>query len=84
MRVSHRNSFIDQSPSEEVSDFFFNLFYFIFKGAAMRNFTIFKKNEATIPLSISLFIYKTILKHQEKEIHQVLKEEHVVVCSSQF
>ena len=45
----------------------------------MRNFTIFKQNEATIPL----FIYKTILEHQEKEIHHVLKEEQVV-CSSPF
>ena len=45
-----------------------------------RNFTIFDQNEATIPL----FIYKTILKHQEKEIHHVLKEEKVMVCSSPF
>ena len=38
------------------------------KGAVLREiFTIFEQNEATIPL----FIYKTILKHQEKEIHQV-------------
>ena len=39
-----------------------------------------KRNEATIPL----FIYKTILKHQEKEIHQVLKEGQAMVCSSPF
>ena len=37
----------------------------------MGNFTIFYQHEATIPL----FIYKTILQHQEKEIHQVFKEE---------
>ena len=46
----------------------------------MRNFTIFEHNEATIPL----FIYKTILKHEEEEIHRVLKEEQVMVCSSPF
>ena len=40
----------------------------------MRNFTIFEQNEATIPS----FIHKTILKHQDKEIHQILKEEHVI------
>ena len=37
----------------------------------MGNFIIFEQNETTIPL----FICKTILQHQEKEIHQVLKEE---------
>ena len=31
------------------------------------NFTIFEQNKASIPLCI----YKTILKHQEREIHQV-------------
>ena len=46
----------------------------------MRNFIVFEQNEATIPL----FIYKTILKHLENEIHQVLKEEQVMVCSSPF
>ena len=49
-------------------------------GSVKRNFTIFEQNEATIPL----FIHKTILKHQKKEIHQVLKEEQVMVCSSPF
>ena len=39
-----------------------------------------EQNEATIPL----LIYKTILKHQEKEIHEVLKEEQVIVLSSPF
>ena len=37
------------------------------------NFTIFEQNEATI----ALLIYKIILKHQENEINQVLKEEQV-------
>ena len=45
-----------------------------------RNFTIFDQTEATIPL----FIYKAILKHQEKEIHHVFKEEQAMVCSSPF
>ena len=34
----------------------------------MRNFSIFEQNEATIPI----FIYKTIFKHQEKELRHVL------------
>ena len=53
-----------------------------FKGAVSREFLPFfnKQGEARIPL----FIYKTILKHQEKEIHQVLKKEQVMVCSSPF
>ena len=41
------------------------------KGHRHEEFTIFEQNKATIPL----FIYKTVLNHQEKEIHQVLKEE---------
>ena len=47
----------------------------------MGNFAIFEQNEATIPL---FNMYKTISQHQEKEIHQVLKEEQVMVCSSPF
>ena len=46
----------------------------------MANFTIFDQNGAAIPL----FIYKIILQYQENEIHQVLKEEQVIVCSSPF
>ena len=58
-----------------------NMLHPIFKrGSVTRKFTIFEQNEVTIPL----FIYKTILKHQEKEIHQVVKEEQVMVCSSPF
>ena len=33
---------------------------------------------------IPLFMCKTILKHQEREIHQVLKKEQVMVSSSPF
>ena len=44
----------------------------------MGNFTIFEQNESTIPS----FVYKMILKHQANEIHHVLKEEQVMVCSS--
>ena len=50
------------------------------RGSVTRNFTIFKQNEATVPL----FIYKTMLKHQEKEINRVLKEKQVMVGSSPF
>ena len=49
------------------------------RGSVTKNFTIFEQNEATIPL----LIYK-ILQHQEKEIHQVLKQKQVMVCSSPF
>ena len=35
------------------------------------------QKEATIPF----FIYRITLSHQEKEIHQVLKERQVMVCS---
>ena len=45
----------------------------------MGNITTFEQDEATI----NLLIYK--LKHEEKEIHQVLKKEQVMmVCSSPF
>ena len=47
------------------------------KRQCHEKFTIFEQNEATIPL----FIYKTILKRQEKEIHQ---EEQVIVGYSLF
>ena len=46
----------------------------------MGNFTFFEQNEATIPL----FIYKVILRHQEKEINYGLKEGQVMDCSSPF
>ena len=41
-------------------------------------------NEATI--HVPLFIYKImlLLKHQENEIHQALKEKQFMVCSSPF
>ena len=48
------------------------------RGSDTGNFTILEQNDATIPL----FIYKTILKNQEKKIKQVFKEGHVMVCSS--
>ena len=38
-------------------------FQIFLKGSVTRYFTIFEQNEATIPL----FIYKTILKHQEEK-----------------
>ena len=51
------------------------------KGQCHEKFLpFFEQSEATIPL----FIYKTILKHQEKEIHQVLKDKQVMVCSNPF
>ena len=57
------------------------LTYSTVKGAMSQGILpFFEQNEATIPL----FIYKIILKHQEKEINQVLKEEQVIVCSCPF
>ena len=44
------------------------------------SFFFFYQNKAPI----YLFIHKTILQHQENEIHQVLKEEKVMVCSCTF
>ena len=43
---------------------------------------IFEQNEGTIYLFICTEVI--ILKHQEKEIHQVLKDEQVMVCSIPF
>ena len=40
-------------------------------------FTVFGQNHATIPL----VVYKVILKHQEKDINQFLKEEQQQVAS---
>ena len=37
--------------------------------------TFFGQNQATM----SLLIYKIILKHQEKEINQFLKQEQIIV-----
>ena len=44
------------------------------KGHNHGNFSIFERNEATN--KAFCFIYKIILKHQEKEIDQVLTEEY--------
>ena len=43
---------------------------------------MFEQNEAAENTFINL--QSNIFKHQEDEIHQVLKDEQVMVCSSPF
>ena len=50
------------------------------RGSVTGIITIFEQNKVTIPL----FICTIILKHQEKGIHQVLKNEQVMIWSSPF
>ena len=57
-----------------------HFFIITLKGQYYGNFTIFEQSEATIPL----FIYKVILRHQEKEINHGLKEKQLMDCSSPF
>ena len=82
--VTVRQFTVHHSPLQGIKFHILNCcgtFFECLKGAVSRGiFTIFEQIQPTI----RLLIYKIILKHKEKEINQVLKEDQVMVCSSPF